>query len=138
MHLKNHHEKLSKRDTIIQLCIRKKNSVKGCLISESIFNLLSSHYFFTIMNIQCEMLWVLLEKILSLYFNRPKTWIWRSLGGVMNVLRIWHFHNNSKEVFWPKIFLNFMHGFKNAIFAKFSFYNFCSHTKNSKSWTIEF
>ena len=29
-----------------------------------------------------------------------------------------HFHNAPKEYFWPKIFLNFMHGFKSAILAK--------------------
>ena len=29
-----------------------------------------------------------------------------------------HFHNASKEYFWPKKFLNFMHGFKSAILAK--------------------
>ena len=29
-----------------------------------------------------------------------------------------HFHNASNEYFWPKKVLNFMHGFKTAIFAK--------------------
>ena len=29
-----------------------------------------------------------------------------------------HFHNASKECFWPKKILNFMHGFKSAILAK--------------------
>ena len=36
----------------------------------------------------------------------------------MNIFSKWHFHNASKEVFWPKKFLNFMHGFKSAILAK--------------------
>ena len=30
----------------------------------------------------------------------------------MNIFCKWHFHNASKEVFWSKIFFNFMHGFK--------------------------
>jgi hypothetical protein len=33
----------------------------------------------------------------------------------MDIFCIWHFHNASKEVFWPKKVLNFMHGFKSAI-----------------------
>ena len=31
-----------------------------------------------------------------------------------------HFHNASKECFWPKKNLNFMHGFKSAILAIFN------------------
>ena len=34
----------------------------------------------------------------------------------MDIFCIWHFHYASKEVFWPKSFLNFMHEFKSAIF----------------------
>ena len=48
-------------------------------------------------------------------------WIWRTLEQVMNIFCKWHFHNASKEVFWPKKFLNFMHRFKSAILAIFSF-----------------
>ena len=50
-------------------------------------------------------------KILSLYFDWPKSRIWQTLGHVMDVFWIWHFHNASKEN------LNFMHGFKSAILA---------------------
>ena len=39
----------------------------------------------------------------------------------MDIFWIWHFHNTSKEVFWPNIFLNFMLGFKSAILAIFQF-----------------
>ena len=31
----------------------------------------------------------------------------------------WHFQSNSKEVIWPQIFLNYMHGLKSAILAIF-------------------
>ena len=65
--------------------------------------------------------WVLFEKSLSLYFDWHKSWIWRTLEKVMNIFCKWHFHNASKEVFWQKFFLNFMHGFKSAILAIFSF-----------------
>ena len=68
-----------------------------------------------------EIPWVLFEKILSLYFDWPKSWIWRTLEKVMNIFSKWHFHNASKEVFWPKKILNFMHGFKSAILAIFPF-----------------
>ena len=68
-----------------------------------------------------EIPWVLFEKSLSLYFDWPKSWIWRTLEKVMNIFCKWHFHNASKEVFWPKKFLNFMHRFKSAILAIFSF-----------------
>jgi hypothetical protein len=36
----------------------------------------------------------------------------------MNIFSYCHFHNASKECFWPKFFLNFMQGFKSAILAK--------------------
>ena len=65
-----------------------------------------------------EILWVLFEKSLSLYFDWPKSWIWQTLEKVMNNFSKWHFHNASKEVFWPKKILNFMHGIKSAILAE--------------------
>ena len=68
-----------------------------------------------------EIPWVLFEKSLSLYFDWPKSWIWRTLEKVMNIFCKWHFHNASKEVFWPKKILNFMLGFKSAILAIFPF-----------------
>ena len=64
--------------------------------------------------------WVLFEKSLSLYFDWTKSWIWRTLEKVMNIFCKWHFHNASKGVFWPKKFLNFMHGFKSAILAEWN------------------
>jgi hypothetical protein len=36
----------------------------------------------------------------------------------MNIFSYCHFHNDSKECFWPNFFFNFMHGFKSAILAK--------------------
>jgi hypothetical protein len=36
----------------------------------------------------------------------------------MNIFCNWHFHSASKEVFWAKKILNFMHGFKSAILAE--------------------
>ena len=35
----------------------------------------------------------------------------------MDIFCIWHFYNASKEVFWQKKILNFMHRFKSAILA---------------------
>ena len=75
-----------------------------------------------------EIPWVLFEKSLSLYFDWPKSWIWWTLEQVMDIFCIWHFHNASKEVFWPNFFLNFMHGFKSAILAKW---------KNCQNGTFE-
>ena len=43
-----------------------------------------------------EIPWVLFEKSLSLYFDWPKSWIWRTLEKVMNIFCKWHFHNASK------------------------------------------
>ena len=40
----------------------------------------------------------------------------------MDIFCIWHFHYASKEVFWPKSSLNFMHGFKSAILAEWKNY----------------
>ena len=37
-----------------------------------------------------------------LYFFLHKSWIWRTLGHVMNIFSYWHFHNASKEYFWSK------------------------------------
>ena len=39
-----------------------------------------------------------------LYFFLPKSWIWRTLEHVMNIFSNCHFHNASKECFWPKNF----------------------------------
>ena len=61
---------------------------------------------------------VLFLKIPFLYFFLHKSWIWRTLGHVMNIFSYWHFHNASKEYFWSKKISNFMHGFKSAILAK--------------------
>ena len=58
------------------------------------------------------------EKIPFLYFFLHKSWIWQTLGHVTKKNSYRHFHNASKECFWPKKFLNFMHGFKSAILAK--------------------
>ena len=58
------------------------------------------------------------EKIPFLYFFLHKSWIWQNLGHVTKKFSYRHFHNASKECFWPKFFLNFMHGFKSAILAK--------------------
>ena len=68
-----------------------------------------------------EIPWVLFEKSANLYFDWPKYWIWRTLEQITNNFSKWHFHNASKEVFWPKKNLNFMHGFKSAILAIFTF-----------------
>ena len=68
-----------------------------------------------------EIPWVLFEKSANLYFDWPKSWIWRTLEQVTNNFSKWLFHNASKEVFWSKNFLNFMHGFKSAILAIFPF-----------------
>ena len=65
-----------------------------------------------------EIPWVLFEKSLILYFDWPKSWIWLTLEKVMNTFCKWHLLNASKEVFWQKKILNFMHGFKSAILAK--------------------
>ena len=59
------------------------------------------------------------EKISFLYFFLPKSWIWQTLGQVTKKISYCHFHNASKECFWPKKNLNFMHGFKSAILAIF-------------------
>ena len=46
----------------------------------------------------------LFQKIPFLYFFLRKSWIWRTLGHVMNIFSYWHFHNASKEYFWSKKF----------------------------------
>ena len=46
----------------------------------------------------------------------------------MNIFCKWYFHNASKEVFWQKLFFDFMHGFKNAISAEW---------KNCQNGTFE-
>ena len=50
-----------------------------------------------------------------------KPWIWRTLGHFMDILIKYHFHNASKESFWPQNNFNFMQGFKSAILAIFQF-----------------
>ena len=57
----------------------------------------------------------LFQKIPFLYFSLHKSWIWRTLGHVMNISSKWHFHNASKEYFWSTIFSNFTQRFKSAI-----------------------
>ena len=42
------------------------------------------------------------QKIPFLYFFLHKSWIWRTLGYVMNIFSYCHFHNASKEYFWSK------------------------------------
>ena len=59
-----------------------------------------------------------------------KSWIWRTLGQVMNIFSYCHFHNASKECFQPKKNLNFMHWFKSAILAKLKIFFCCL-----KTWT---
>ena len=51
----------------------------------------------------------LFQKIPFLYFFLHKSWIWQTLGHVMNIFSYWHFHNASKEYFWSKKTSNFMH-----------------------------
>ena len=41
----------------------------------------------------------LLQKIPFLYFFLHRSWMWRTLGHVMNIFYYWHFHNDSKEYF---------------------------------------
>ena len=45
------------------------------------------------------------EKIPFLYFFLHKSWIWQTLGHVTKEISYRHFHNASKECFWPKHFL---------------------------------
>ena len=47
-------------------------------------------------------------------FGRPWDKLWKKIFYC-------HFHNASKECFWPKKISNFMHGFKSAILAIFQF-----------------
>ena len=61
-------------------------------------------------------------------FDWPKSWIWRTLEKVMNIFCKWHFHSASKEVFWAKKNLNFMHGIKSAFLAEW---------KNCQNGTFE-
>ena len=58
------------------------------------------------------------EKIPFLYFFLHKSWIWQTLGHVTKKFSYPHFHKASKECFWSKKFLNFMHRFKSAILTK--------------------
>ena len=82
------------------------------------------------------------EKIPFLYFFLHKSWIWQTLGPVTKKNSYRHFYNASKECFWPKNFLNFMHGFKSAILAIFPF---CQngtfepvHEIQKKIWSKDF
>ena len=47
-------------------------------------------------------MWVLFKKILVLYSDRPKSWIWLTLGHVRDIFCKFHLHNTSKEVFQQK------------------------------------
>ena len=47
-------------------------------------------------------MWVFLKKILVLYSDRPKSWIWLTLGHVRDIFCKFHLHNTSKEVFQQK------------------------------------
>ena len=38
---------------------------------------------------------------------------------VLDELTLWHFQSTSKEVIWPKQFLNYMHGLKSALWQFF-------------------
>ena len=60
----------------------------------------------------------LFQEIPFLYFFLDKSWIWPTLGHVMDIFSYCHFHIASKECFLPKKISNFMHGFKSAILAK--------------------
>ena len=85
-----------------------------------------------------EIPWVLFEKSLSLYFDWPKSWIWRTLEKVVNIFCKWHFHNTSKEVFWSKKFWISCTGSKVPFwqfffFAKMALLNPCMKFKNTYS-----
>jgi hypothetical protein len=56
-----------------------------------------------------------------LYFFLHKSWIWQTLGHFTKIFSYRHFQNASKECFWPKKFLNFIHRFKSAILSIFHF-----------------
>ena len=56
---------------------------------------------------------------MNIYLN--KSCIWRTLGNNKKKKNYCHFHNASKEYFWPKKILNFIHRFKSAILAIFHF-----------------
>ena len=47
------------------------------------------------------------EKIPFLYFFLHKSWIWQTLGHVTKKNSYRHFHNASKECFWPKKIFEF-------------------------------
>ena len=65
-----------------------------------------------------------------------------TLGHVMDIFSYCNFHNASKECFWPKKFLNFMHGFKSAILAIFQFWQNGTfepvHEIQKKFWPKDF
>ena len=42
------------------------------------------------------------QKIPLQYFFLHISWIWRALGHVLDIFSFCHFHNASKECFWPK------------------------------------
>ena len=46
-------------------------------------------------------------KIHILYFDRGKTWIWRTLGHARNIFTKWHFHNAWIDNFFVKNFFQF-------------------------------
>ena len=46
----------------------------------------------------------LFQKIPFLYFFLHKSWIWWTLGHVINIFSYWHYHDASKEYFWSNFF----------------------------------
>ena len=81
-----------------------------------------------------EILWVLFEKSVNLYFDWPKSWIWRTLEQITNNFSKWHFHNASKKVFRPQNFWTSCTGSKvpfwqNGKIAKTALLNPCMKFK---------
>ena len=64
----------------------------------------------------------LFQKIPFLYFFLHKSWIWRTLGHVMNIFSYWHFYNASKEYFWSKNKFKFHAPVKKCHFGNFSIF----------------
>ena len=67
----------------------------------------------------CQMLWCLFEIIQFIHFYPLFQALGRSLRQFLDKVTWWHFKSTSKEVIWPKTFLNYMHGLKSAILAIF-------------------
>ena len=64
-------------------------------------------------------LWAEMEIIQFIHFYLLFKAHGRSLRHVLDKITWWHFQITSKEVIWPKKFLNYMHGLKSAILAIF-------------------